>query len=116
EAVDISNRYFWPKAKMSDDNGIQIVQEIDPNRILHMMGNNTLIYMEDNVVQYCKRVTEDGKKQYTKVKLQIFRGGDIIEVQCSMVFITTINTLTRMNLVLCALAMVNCQVSTHNGK
>ncbi|PBK94316.1 hypothetical protein ARMGADRAFT_927905, partial [Armillaria gallica] len=63
EAVDISNRYFRPKAKMSDDNGIQIVQEIDPNGILYMMGNNTLIHTEDNVVQYCKRVTEDRKGQ-----------------------------------------------------
>ncbi len=61
--VDISNRYFWPKVKMSDDDGIQIAQEIDPNRILCRMGNNMLIHMEDNVVQYYKRVTEDGKGQ-----------------------------------------------------
>ncbi|SJL09503.1 uncharacterized protein ARMOST_12881 [Armillaria ostoyae] len=46
---------------MSDDDGIQIAQEIDPNGILRRVGNNALIHTEDNVVQYYKRVTEDGK-------------------------------------------------------
>ncbi|KAK0436088.1 hypothetical protein EV421DRAFT_1716138, partial [Armillaria borealis] len=100
--VDISNRYLQPK-------GIQITQEIDPNGILRRVGNNTFIHMEDNVVQYYKRVTEDGKGRYTKARPQIFRVGDIIEVQCSVVFIKTRKTSARMNLILCALAMVDCQ-------
>ncbi|PBK61405.1 hypothetical protein ARMSODRAFT_1089741 [Armillaria solidipes] len=50
---------------MSDDDGIQIAQEIDPNGILRRLGYNALIRTEDNMVQYYKRVTEDGKVQRT---------------------------------------------------
>ncbi|PBK88137.1 hypothetical protein ARMGADRAFT_1034107 [Armillaria gallica] len=76
-------------------------------------GHKTCVE-EDNVVQYYKRVTEDGKGcgQIHESEATNIQSRDIVEVQCTMAFIMTINMLARMNLVLCILAIVDCQVST----
>ncbi|PBK94445.1 hypothetical protein ARMGADRAFT_927746 [Armillaria gallica] len=112
EVVDVSNRYFRLKVKSAEDTGIELVQEIDPNSILRGMANNMLIHMDDNVVHYYKATMDNGKNEvsrYSKARPQIFRVGNVVEVQFSIAFIKARNTTTRMKLVLRAVAMVDCQ-------
>lgn len=61
--IEVSNRYFRLKRKMAEDTSIELAQEIDPNGVLNRMANNTLIHMDDNIMQYYKAAIENGKKQ-----------------------------------------------------
>ncbi len=49
---------------MAEDTSIELAQEIDPNGVLNRMANNTLIHMDDNIMQYYKAAIENGKKQW----------------------------------------------------
>ncbi|PBK59992.1 hypothetical protein ARMSODRAFT_982661 [Armillaria solidipes] len=89
-----------PKTRTSEEEGIPLSQEVDPNSTLGRMAGNMLMHMKDNVVSYFKAIIEEGKKKYIKARPQMFRAGDIVKVQCSMVFFKTKNGVARMKTVL----------------
>ncbi|PBK89398.1 hypothetical protein ARMGADRAFT_936229, partial [Armillaria gallica] len=47
--------------------------------------------------------------RYIPAKLRVFRLGDIVEVQCSVVFVKSKGGNVKMKLILRALALVNCK-------
>lgn len=49
--------------------------------------------------------------RYIKAKPQMFRVGDLIKAQCSVVFMKSRGTGIRIKVVLCTLALVNCEYS-----
>ncbi|PBK65102.1 hypothetical protein ARMSODRAFT_978521 [Armillaria solidipes] len=98
----------------NDEEGIPISQDVNPAGILAKMAQHRWIHTEDNVVRYYRGTLDDeGKKRYVPAKPQMFRVGDIVEVQCSLVFMKTNEGAVRMKLILRALALVN---SNHSSK
>ncbi|KAK0439289.1 uncharacterized protein EV420DRAFT_1486386 [Desarmillaria tabescens] len=61
--------------------------DVDPDGILERLaGNNFLVHTEDNEVSYFRGVIEGGKKKYVKAKPHMFKIGDVVEAQYSVIF------------------------------
>ncbi|KAK0222348.1 hypothetical protein IW262DRAFT_1296908 [Armillaria fumosa] len=83
-----------------------------PEGILARLMQQKLMHTDDNIVSYFKgEIDERGKKRYTIAKPQIFWAGDIVEAQCSMVFLKSNNSVVKLKVVLRAVALVNCDHS-----
>ncbi|KAK0457360.1 uncharacterized protein EV420DRAFT_1480831 [Desarmillaria tabescens] len=108
DAVEMSNRYFRTRSKTERETGIPIRTDVDPK------GNN-LIHMEENVVKYYRGIMDAGKKKYMGAKPHMFRTGDIVEAQCSVVFVRCKGGSVKTKLVLHAIAMVNCEHTMVGG-
>ncbi|KAK0235042.1 hypothetical protein EDD85DRAFT_791937 [Armillaria nabsnona] len=67
-----------------------------------------MIHTEENDVKYYRGMFKGSKKRYVGAKPQIFRVGDIVEVQCSIVFMRSKGSSIKMKLILRGVAMVNC--------
>ncbi|KAK0433173.1 hypothetical protein EV421DRAFT_1741773 [Armillaria borealis] len=113
ETVDLLNQYFRPRNSSNEDEGIPIAADVDPSGILGRIAQRKWIHTEDNVIRYYRGIVDEGgKKRYMEAKPQIFRVGDIVEVQCSMVFMKTNESMAKMKAILRALALINCDHSS----
>ncbi|KAK0455523.1 uncharacterized protein EV420DRAFT_1481368 [Desarmillaria tabescens] len=113
EMVELTNRYFRPKTSANEEEEIPIGADIDPAGVLRRIAQRKWIHMEDNVVRYYRGMIDDeGKKRYVTVKPQIFPVGNVVEAQCSMVFMRNNEGTARMKTILRALALVNCDHSS----
>ncbi|KAK0457946.1 uncharacterized protein EV420DRAFT_1764467 [Desarmillaria tabescens] len=123
DVIELSNRYFRLRNSTNDEEGIPFSNDVDPAGILAKIVQRKWIHTEDNEVRYYRGVMDErGKKRqaffefvsslYVSAKLQIFRVGDIVEAQCSMVFLRTNEGTARMKMILRALALVNSDNST----
>ncbi|KAK0451983.1 uncharacterized protein EV420DRAFT_1645918 [Desarmillaria tabescens] len=101
DAIELSNRYFRLRGRAEQENRVLLTDEIDPNGVLAHLAGINMIHMEDNMVKYFRGVI-DGKKKW-------FRISDIVEAQCSIVFIKSIGGNIKTKLILRALALVNCK-------
>ncbi|KAK0449817.1 uncharacterized protein EV420DRAFT_1646817 [Desarmillaria tabescens] len=118
-----------PRNTTNDEEGIPFPNDVDPVGILAKMAQRKWIHTEDNEVQYYRGVMDErGKKRqaffqfmlflsfslviYVSAKPQIFRVGDIVEAQCSVVFLRTNEGTARMKMILRALALINSDNST----
>ncbi|SJL05828.1 uncharacterized protein ARMOST_09164 [Armillaria ostoyae] len=111
DAIELANRYFRPRGKDYHGEEHALSDEVDPKGILKRNAGSHLIHTKDNEVLYFRGIIEKGKKKYIKAKPQIFRIGDIVEAQCSIVFIKAKGGDIRMKLVLRAIALVNYEHS-----
>ncbi|KAK0443715.1 uncharacterized protein EV420DRAFT_1649184 [Desarmillaria tabescens] len=113
DMVELSNRYFRPWNN-SNKEDIPFSPDIDPMGILAKIAQQKWVHTEDNEVGYFRGlIDEAGKKRYMMVKPQMLRIGDIVEAQCSMVFMKTNNGVTKTKLILRAIALAN---SDHSSK
>ncbi|KAK0459886.1 hypothetical protein IW261DRAFT_1578257 [Armillaria novae-zelandiae] len=86
--------------------------DIDPVGILQCLGKTDMVHTEDNVVQYFKAHTNDkGKHRFQQARPQLFRIGDVIEVQCSIIVFKTKGIKHRMKLMLLAIALLDCDIT-----
>ncbi|PBK59902.1 hypothetical protein ARMSODRAFT_1027029 [Armillaria solidipes] len=111
DAIELSNRYFRPRGKDYRGEDLMLSPDVDPNGILRRVAGDNMVHTEDNEVSYFRGMIENGKKRYVKAKPQMFRIGDIVEAQCSVVFVKCKGAGIRMKVILRALALVNCEYS-----
>ncbi|KAK0433745.1 uncharacterized protein EV420DRAFT_1283049, partial [Desarmillaria tabescens] len=116
DAIELSNRYFRPRNTTNNEEGVPFPNDVDPVGILAKMAQRKWIHTEDNEVRYYRGVMDErGKKRqarYVSAKPQIFRVGDIVEAQCSVMFLRTNEGMARMKMILRALALINSDNST----
>ncbi|PBK92578.1 hypothetical protein ARMGADRAFT_930179 [Armillaria gallica] len=117
--IKMSNRYFRAQSKSEQEIGTPIGQDVDPRGVLAWLAGSNLIHMEENDVNYYRRLIKGLKKRqvdsihinrletnglddarYVRVKLQMFRVGNIVEVQCSVVFMRCKGNNANMKLIL----------------
>ncbi|KAK0218415.1 hypothetical protein EDD85DRAFT_961684 [Armillaria nabsnona] len=96
------------QSKSEQEIGTPIGQDVDPRGVLARLAGSNLIHMEENGVNYYRRLIEGSKKRYVRAKPQMFRVGDIVEAQCSIVFVRCKGNGAKMKSILQGLAMVNC--------
>ncbi|KAK0460871.1 hypothetical protein IW261DRAFT_1317333, partial [Armillaria novae-zelandiae] len=97
----VSNRYFRTAKEGSQYEVITFDKDIDPVGILQRLAKTDMAHTEDNVVQYFKaNVNDEGKRRYQRARPQLFRIGNIVEVQCSIIIFKARGARHRMKLVL----------------
>ncbi|KAK0433368.1 hypothetical protein EV421DRAFT_1741671 [Armillaria borealis] len=111
DAIELSNQYFRLRGKDYRGEDLTLSPDVDPNGILRRVAGDNMVHTEDNEVSYFRGMIENGKKRYVKVKPQMFRIGDIVEAQCSVVFVKCKGAGIRMKVILRALVLVNCEYS-----
>ncbi|KAK0506574.1 hypothetical protein EDD18DRAFT_1097840 [Armillaria luteobubalina] len=110
--IELSNRYFRPCNASNKEESVPFSMDLDPEGILGKLMQHKLMHMDNNIVSYFKgEIDKRGKKRYTTAKPQIFQVGDIVEAQCSMVFLKGNNSTVRLKVVLRAIVLVNCNHS-----
>ncbi|KAK0492680.1 hypothetical protein EDD18DRAFT_1108686 [Armillaria luteobubalina] len=110
--VELLNQYFRPRTASNEEESVPFSMDVDLEGILGRLMQHKLMHMDNNTVSYFKGEIDDrGKKRYTMAKPQIFRVGDIVEAQCSMVFLRSNNSVVRLKPVLRTIALVNCDHS-----
>ncbi|KAK0227838.1 hypothetical protein IW262DRAFT_1264450 [Armillaria fumosa] len=119
DVIKLSNRYFQHRtATSTQGDGIHISQDVDPNGILCRLVGDRLEHTEDNEVKYFRGIAGEKKRpRYLETKPQAFHVRDIVEAQCSIIFIACRGGNTKRELILRALALVNCDhtmVSSHS--
>ncbi|PBK91041.1 hypothetical protein ARMGADRAFT_933168, partial [Armillaria gallica] len=121
DAVEMVNWYFRPQTKSENQTSVQLSSDINPKGVLRWMAGDNMVHTEDNIMKYYKKVSKrqysvnnimtKSDQRYAEAKPQMFRTGDIVEVQCSIVFIKGKAGVVKMKLILRALALVNCKHS-----
>ncbi|KAK0465777.1 hypothetical protein IW261DRAFT_1574768 [Armillaria novae-zelandiae] len=106
-AFTVSNRYFQTAKEGGQYEAITFDKDVDPVGILQRLAKTDVAHTEANVVQYFKaNVDDEGKR-----RPQLFRIGDIVEVQCSIIIFKARGARHRMKLVLRAIAMLDCNMT-----
>ncbi|TFK60399.1 hypothetical protein BDN72DRAFT_722105, partial [Pluteus cervinus] len=81
----LTNRYFTRRSEANTMPSIPFSEGIDPRGILKKMLNNKMIHTEENEVKYYTRYADMARFRYITSLPQIFRVGDLVEVQFSLV-------------------------------
>ncbi|KAK0432413.1 hypothetical protein EV421DRAFT_1910923 [Armillaria borealis] len=111
-AFTLSNRYFRTQRDGSQHEEVTFSKDVDPVGILQRLARNDLIHTEENEVQYFKsHVDEEGKRRYQRARPQLFRMGDIVEIQCSIIIVKGKGIKHRMKLVLRVIALLDCEIA-----
>ncbi|KAK0464105.1 hypothetical protein IW261DRAFT_1575314 [Armillaria novae-zelandiae] len=111
-AFTVSNRYFRTAKEGGQYEAITFDKDVDPVGILQRLAKTDVAHTEDNVVQYFKaNVDDEGKRRYQRARPQLFRIGDVVEVQCSVIIFKARGARHRMKLVLRAIAMLDCNMT-----
>ncbi|KAK0437096.1 uncharacterized protein EV420DRAFT_1652222 [Desarmillaria tabescens] len=107
-ALDISNRYF-ETMKTHPQEQAEFEPGMDPKGILAAAGiKRNLIHMEDKKVWfYMSKVDENGERKFIMTEPQIFRIGDIVEVQLSIIAVLMKKLQRKLKLKLRMVAMIN---------
>ncbi|TFK59464.1 hypothetical protein BDN72DRAFT_780707, partial [Pluteus cervinus] len=82
----LSNRHFTRRTEGTQMEAIPFPTSVDPKGILANFVTPSLIHTEENEVKYFIRVSDMARNyQYKTTTPQVFRIGDIVEVQFSLV-------------------------------
>ncbi|KAF8882598.1 hypothetical protein BD779DRAFT_1444737, partial [Infundibulicybe gibba] len=103
----MSNRYFTPKRDTPDMIHIPFGTTIDPRGILENMRKEGYVHGEENEVMYYNQQTNQGHTKFIKANPQIFRVGDIVEVQVSFIVVPLKKEKYKMAITLQAVAMLD---------
>ncbi|KAF6744750.1 hypothetical protein DFP72DRAFT_857057 [Ephemerocybe angulata] len=80
ECIDMHSRYLTERRFVPSQRHIPFTPDIDPNHALEIARDTKFIRVEDNVVQYTKKITqEDGSYHYEPLSPEEFKEGDIVE-------------------------------------
>ncbi|PBK83795.1 hypothetical protein ARMGADRAFT_944439 [Armillaria gallica] len=99
-SINISNRYL---KKASFEKGV------DPKGILAAAcTKKNLIHTEDNKVQFfTSSIDEEGERQFDTTEPQIFRPGNIVEIQLSIMAVAMKNSQKKIKLKLRSVALID---------
>ena len=136
ECLDASNRYFTPSRDAPGVKSTPFHLGVDPQNVLANMmsgsSGHSFIHMEDNQVQYYRsRRDADGERRYgntayrqtfvltydllfnrfEKCEPQMFRVGDVVEVQLSFVGVPLRDKRRKMLTVLRSMALLDGRFS-----
>ncbi|KAK0477100.1 hypothetical protein IW261DRAFT_1421309 [Armillaria novae-zelandiae] len=110
-AFKVSNQYFRTTKEGSQHEAVAFSKDVDPVRILQRLGKTDMAHTEDNEVQYFKaNIDSEGRRRFQRARPQLFRVGDIVEVQCSIIIFKARGAKHRMKLILRAIAMLDCDI------
>ncbi|KAF8895084.1 hypothetical protein BD779DRAFT_1668436 [Infundibulicybe gibba] len=112
----MSNRYFTPKRDAPDMIHIPFGTTIDPRGILENMRKEGYVHGEENEVMYYNQQTNQGHTKFVKANPQIFRVGDIVEVQVSFIVVLLKKEKYKMAITLRAVAMLDGSFSQAANK
>ncbi|TFK72349.1 hypothetical protein BDN72DRAFT_763485 [Pluteus cervinus] len=85
--LSMSNRYFTRAKEAGHMPSVPFPADVDPKGVLNAILDDELIHTEENDVKYYTRHTDLGNKpKYFPGNPQMFRIGDIVEVQFSLVY------------------------------
>ncbi|KAK0493796.1 hypothetical protein EDD18DRAFT_1356273 [Armillaria luteobubalina] len=108
----LSNRYFRTMKEGAQHEAVPFSDDVKPVGILQCLGKIDVVHTKDNIVQYFKAHTDnEGKRRFQRARPQLFRIGDVVEVQCSIIVFKTKVIKHRMKLVLCAIALLDCNIA-----
>ncbi|TFK59403.1 hypothetical protein BDN72DRAFT_735144, partial [Pluteus cervinus] len=83
--IILSNRLFTSVMEAGQLESVPFGENVDPKGILADMLGGALIHTEDNQVRYYQRLIHLTHHRYLPASPQIFRIGDIVEAQFSLV-------------------------------
>ncbi|GLB39707.1 hypothetical protein LshimejAT787_0702170 [Lyophyllum shimeji] len=108
DVLEASNRYMVQRRDASGSD-IPFGELVDPKKILEGMARDSQqVHTDDNEVLYFKRRTgDDGKHVYEKVGPQMFRVGDIVELQVTFVVVPLKGDRYKMMSVLRSIALID---------
>ncbi|KAF6741386.1 hypothetical protein DFP72DRAFT_1084092 [Ephemerocybe angulata] len=88
--VDLHARYLTERRFVPSQRHIPFTADVDPNSVLEEARGGKFIRVEDNVVQYSRKVEEgDGTTHYEPCLPEDFREGDIVETTGTFVAFPT---------------------------
>jgi len=119
DSLDISNRYLTPLRDVSGGlvESIPFHKGVDPRNVLRDMAKDDHIHTEDNYVEYFSmRRDNDGHQRFQSCEPQMFRVGDIVQVQLSFVVIPVKAGRRRMLTVLRSLALLDAAFTIKMGE
>ncbi|KAK7021316.1 hypothetical protein VNI00_017418 [Paramarasmius palmivorus] len=94
-SVSISNRYFTSRRLAKGEKPVEIGSEIDPAQILRR-SSSEFVHIRENVVGYERAQGIDKKElKFQPVSPAIFRVGDIVEVQFTLMTIRPARSLYK---------------------
>ncbi|EPQ50468.1 hypothetical protein GLOTRDRAFT_50439, partial [Gloeophyllum trabeum ATCC 11539] len=82
--LEISNRYFSARKHNQADIDVPFSDLVDPEGILRKLSDDRWVHTDDNDVTYYRVVEEEGKLTYLNADPAIFRPGDIVEAETSV--------------------------------
>ncbi|PBK82756.1 hypothetical protein ARMGADRAFT_1090060 [Armillaria gallica] len=107
-ALDISNHYFETRKNQPQEQ-VEYEQGVNPKGILAVAClKRNLIHTEDNKVRfYTSKINENGERKFFPSEPQMFRVGDIVEVQLSIMAVSMKKTQRKLKLKLRMVAMID---------
>ncbi|KAF8896010.1 hypothetical protein BD779DRAFT_1466051 [Infundibulicybe gibba] len=109
--IELSNRYFTPKRDAPRMSHIPFSAAIDPEGILESIAKAGYIHGEENMVDYYTCSHENGGEKFRKAGPQVFRIGDLVEVQVSFTVVPLKAGKRKMLSVLRSIALLDGQFS-----
>ncbi|KAM6490326.1 hypothetical protein JOM56_014303 [Amanita muscaria] len=109
DILHASNRLLTPKRDMLNMEVLEPLNGVDPHGVLKaVIKEGEYLYCDDNEVKYfeCK-TDENGKKVFHHVQPQIYRVGDIVEVQVSFTVTPVKEGKRKMRTILRSIALIN---------
>ncbi|KAF8811793.1 hypothetical protein BYT27DRAFT_7017840, partial [Phlegmacium glaucopus] len=107
-ALDASNRYLTSKRDAPAMVSIPIPATIDPRGILKKLTKEGFLYSEENKVQYYQvHKSDEGTNRFEPVGPEIFRIGDIVEIQVSFIAVPLKDNKHKMIVVLRSIALLD---------
>ncbi|SJL16006.1 uncharacterized protein ARMOST_19520 [Armillaria ostoyae] len=107
-AMECTNRYLKQLREDLNNVAIPFPKEVDPRGALKQLTRPDLAHTEENSVQCIRCLIDgDGKRKYTKAKPQVFRIGDIVEVQMTLAVVRGEKNKVRMKPILRAIVLLN---------
>ncbi|KAF8809206.1 hypothetical protein BYT27DRAFT_7232338 [Phlegmacium glaucopus] len=107
-ALDVSNRYLTSKRDAPGMVAIPIPATIDPRGVLENLTKEGYVYSKENEVQYYQvHKSSEGTKRVETIGPQIFRIGDIVEIQVSFIVVPLKDNKFKMIVVLRSIALLD---------
>ncbi|PPR03254.1 hypothetical protein CVT26_008080 [Gymnopilus dilepis] len=109
QALEMSNRYFTPKKFAGQADELPFGMDVDPHGHLRAAAGDSLVHIEDNVVQYFEQVKSGhlDESKFISTKPIKFQVGDIVEAQVSVVLIPQREKKWKSTLILRTLTLLD---------
>ncbi|KAF7979060.1 hypothetical protein HWV62_43543 [Athelia sp. TMB] len=115
--MEVSNRLFVKQDENKQHESVPIDLSVNPYGSLARLAGQHYVHTEDCVVRYFTRdENRDGTISYNTSGSGLFKPGDIVEAQCSVIVIPTRNGPHKMKLILRAMTMLSSEFSKAKWK
>ncbi|KAK7017479.1 hypothetical protein VNI00_018636 [Paramarasmius palmivorus] len=108
QTIHLSNRYFTPRHLAKGETPIQFGPEVDPAKVLQSASSPEFIHIRENVVEYEKALGEEKTDlRFERVSPALFRLGDIVEAQFTLMMVQPRRALYKTIPVLRAITLLD---------